>query len=107
MFLIGIFGICLVFWYFLSFIWGRVIPLLIFVVPFLMILGTIIDHPFWTLLLAVVALLSWGAYLNYRKAHPTEKMQQQAIRDQEKALEDADTQRVLDAADKALHSDDK
>ncbi|MBU7451535.1 hypothetical protein [Leuconostoc citreum] len=107
MFIIGLFGICLLVWYFLQFMWGKVIPALIFIVPFLMILGTIIDHPFWTLLLAVVAFVAWGMYLAYRDEHPTAKMQQQAIKDQEKAAEDADTQRVIDAADKALHSDDK
>lgn len=107
MFIVGIFGICLVFWYFLSFIWGRVIPALIFIVPFLMILGTIIDHPFWTLLLVIVAFVAWGMYLAYREEHPTVKMQQQAIKDQEKAAEQADIQRVIDAADKALHGDDK
>ncbi|WP_099045139.1 hypothetical protein [Leuconostoc citreum] len=105
--IVAIFGLCLVFWYILSFIWGRVIPALIFIVPILYVLGFVLDHPFWALLLVLVAFLGWGAYLNYRKAHPTAKMQQQAIKDQEKAAEQADTQRVIDAADKALHSDDK
>lgn len=97
------FGICLLLWWFLQFIWGKVIPALIFILPVTYTLGFVLDHPFWTLLIAIVAFLAWGAYLNYRKEHPTAKMQEQAIKDQEKAEQDAEVKRVLDAADKALH----
>lgn len=73
MLIIGIIGIILLAWWGLQFFYGHVLPWLFIVSVFLTCLGFILDHPFISILLAVIAFLCWGAYLNYKETHKTEE----------------------------------
>lgn len=73
MFIIGIIGIILLGWWGLQFFYGHVLPWLFVVAVFLTCLGFMLDHPIISILIAVIAFVSWGAYLNYKESHKTEE----------------------------------